>query len=303
MSAGHSFGDWRPGTIDSACLRKPNSQLNHLLFFGSCLTIGAVSGFLGGLLGIGGGVVIVPALIVLFDLTGLFDAKVATVVAVATSLSCIVFTSLSAAITQTRARMVDWLLVRRWVVFLVSGSFVAGTYAHLLPATVFRALLGGFLLFVAFVMLTSWKPSPHQTSPGLGVSATLGTAGGVVSGIAGIAGGNVIVPTLIYFNTPVHRATATSSALGVPIALFGAAGYVLAGTAREVAPLLTGRFAGADSMLGYVYLPAFAVIVATTVLAAPIGVKAAHRLPPLPLRRAFGVLLIVVAARMLATAA
>ena len=83
-------------------------------------------------------------------------------------------------------------------------------------------------MFVAVVMLTSWKPSAHQTSPGLGLSALLGTGGGLVSAIAGIGGGNVIVPTLIYFNTPVHRATATSSTLGVPIALAGALGYVLA---------------------------------------------------------------------------
>ena len=266
--------------------------MNHFLFFGSCIAIGAVSGFLGGLLGIGGGVVIVPALIVLFDLAGLFDSHAATAVAVATSLACIVFTSLSAALTQIRAEMVDWLIVRRWAGFLVVGSFLSGSFAALLPTLVFRGFIGCFLLFVAFVMLTSWKPSAHRQAPGLGLSALLGTGGGLVSGIAGIGGGNVIVPTLIYFNTPVHRATATSSTLGVPIALAGALGYVISGWG--LLPV--------DWTLGWVYLPAFAAIVAASMLFAPIGVKVAHRVPPLPLRRGFGLLLIFVSARMLYSA-
>lgn len=273
--------------------------LNHFLFLSSCLAIGAVSGFLGGLLGIGGGVVIVPALIIVFDLTGLIAAEQATVVAVATSLSCIVLTSLSAAITQARAGMVDWEVVRRWVLFLVLGSFVAGSLADNLPNALFRTLIGGFLLFVAFVMLTSWKPSATRTRPGRGLSALLGSAGGVVSGIAGIAGGNVIVPTLIYFNTPVHRATATSSTLGVPIALAGATGYVVAGWNAATPTAAEGPF---NWMFGYVFLPGFAAIVCTAVLSAPLGVKTAHKVEAAKLRRAFGLLLIFVSLRMLYSA-
>lgn len=276
--------------------------MNHLFLFGSCLAIGAASGFLGGLLGIGGGVVIVPALIILFDLAGLFGPQDATVIAVATSLACIVFTSLSAAIAQTRADMVDWPIVRRWVVFLVTGSFIAGSFADNLPTALFRTLIGGFLLFVAFVMLTSWRPSAHRTTPGLGLSALLGTAGGIVAGIAGIAGGNVIVPTLVYFNTPVHRATATSSTLGVPIALAGALGYIIAGWQAPPVPAAGAGLPGADWMLGYAYLPAFLVIVTMTVLTAPLGVRTAHRISAQQLRRAFGVLLIFVAGRMLYSA-
>ena len=266
--------------------------LNHFLFFAACAAIGAVSGFLGGLLGIGGGVVIVPALIVLFDLAGLFDAHDATAIAVATSLSCIVFTSISAATAQIRAAMVDWNIVRGWALFLVIGSFLSGSLAAQLPTFLFRGFIGAFLLFVAFVMLTSWKPSAHRNQPGGLLSALLGTAGGLVSGIAGIGGGNVIVPTLIYFNTPVHRATATSSTLGVPIALAGTLGYILSGWGQE----------SAEWMLGWVYLPAFVSIMVAAILFAPIGVKVAHRTAPLPLRRAFGVLLIFVSARMLYSA-
>lgn len=268
------------------------SSLAHFLFFSSCVAIGTLSGFLGGLLGIGGGVVIVPALILLFDALDLMPPDVSTPVAVATSLAVIVFTSLSAAWAQIRAGMVEWPIVRRWALFLILGSLCAGAIATALPTPVFRGFIGAFLLFVAAVMLTSWKPSPHRNMPGIGLSALLGAGGGLISGIAGIGGGNVIVPTLVYFNTPVHRATATSSTLGVPIAVAGTLGYIVAGWG----------LASQDGMAGYVYLPAFAAIVIASVIAAPIGVRVAHRVAPLPLRRAFGALLILVSARMLYSA-
>lgn len=277
--------------------------MNHLFFFGSCLAIGALSGFLGGLLGIGGGVVIVPALIILFDSLGLFAVELSTPVAVATSLTCIIFTSLAAAYAQMRAKMVDWRLVKQWTVFVLAGSFLASSVAVLLPVATFRTLIGGFLLFVAVVMLTSWKPSPHRQFPGLGISAGLGTLGGLISGLAGIGGGNVVVPTLVYFNVPLHRATATSSTLGVPIATAGALGYVVVGWGQVLSPTSPGAgFLLQDSMLGYVYLPAFLAIVAATIVTAPLGVRVAHRLDPRPLRRSFGVLLVFVSARMLYSA-
>ncbi len=267
--------------------------MDQFFFIGSCLGIGILSGFLGGLLGIGGGVVIVPALIILLDLLGFLPPGQVTAVAVATSLSCVLFTSLSAALTQMRAGMVEWAIVRQWAPFLIVGSYLAGWVATALPLPLFRGLIGGFLVFVAFVMLTSWRPSPHRRLPGLVPSALLGGAGGLISGIAGIGGGNVVVPTLVYFNTPLHRATATSSTLGVPIALAGSLGYVTVGWGQDLGP----------GMLGYVYLPGFVAIVAAAVLTAPLGVRAAHRIEPLPLRRAFGVLLLLVAARMLYSAA
>jgi uncharacterized membrane protein YfcA len=266
--------------------------LNHFLFIASCVGIGAVSGFLGGLLGIGGGVVIVPLLIVLLDLLAFLPPADVTAVAVATSLGCVLFTSLSAAYAQMRARMVDWQIVRRWTPFLVGGSFLAGWVATALPVLVFRGFIGLFLLFVAFVMLTRWRPSAHQHPPGLAVSAVLGGAGGLVSSMAGIGGGNVVVPTLIYFNVPVHRATATASTLGVPIALAGSLGYISVGVGRDLG----------DGMLGYLYVPGFLAIVSAAVLMAPLGVKVAHAIEPQPLRRGFGVLLVLVSSRMLYSA-
>lgn len=267
-------------------------QLEQLFFLGCCLAVGILSGFVGGLLGIGGGVVIVPALVLLLDALDVLAPADVTPVAVATSLACVLLTSLSAALAQARARMVEWGIVRQWTAGLVAGSFAAGFIATALPVAVLRGLIGAFLAFVAFVMLTSWRPAPHRTLPGLLPSTFVASAGGLVSGIAGIGGGNVIVPTLTYFNVALHRATATSSALGVPVALAGSLGYVVAGLDRDLGP----------GLLGYVHLSGFAAIVSAAVLTAPLGVRAAHRIQPLPLRRVFGALLVLVALRMLYTA-
>lgn len=258
--------------------------------------VGTCSGFLGGLLGIGGGIVIVPALILLFGTFGLLSEQIATLAALATSLACIVFTSLSAAYTQYRSGKIDWPVARRWGPFLVLGSLFAGIVASHLPVATLRTCIGLFLIFVAVVMLTSWKPAPSRPFPGLFGSAIAGWVGGLISGIAGIGGGNVIVPSLIFFNVPVHRATATSSALGVPIAVAGFVGYLLA--AWQAGP----NSGGSDMLWGYLYWPAFIALTLPAIVMAPIGVKVAHRIDPLPLRRVFGCVLLLLALRMLYSA-
>lgn len=254
------------------------------------MVLGLSSGFIGGLLGIGGGVIIVPALALSYDFSARFPEETSLLVAVATSLACIVFTSASAAYTQYRAGKVLWGLFRKLVLFLLLGSFAAGFIAPVLPAEVFRGFIGLFLGFVALVMLSSWQPHPHRLFPGYLGAAGIGFGGGVAAGLAGIAGGNVIVPTLVYFNTPVHNATATSSALGVPIALTGTLGYLLSAPASTPAGLL-----------GYIDLYAFVPIVIGALIAAPMGVRVAHRVPAAQLKRAFGILLVFVAGRMLYT--
>ncbi len=231
-----------------------------------------------------------PCLILLFEFAGIHPAEQVTVIAVATSLACIVFTSLSAAITQYRAGKVRWDLFRKLALFFILGSFAAGLLAPLLPAAVMRGIIGLFLIFVAWVMLSNWKPNPHGELPGGIKGAATGFTGGLMAGTAGIAGGNVIVPTLIYYNTPVHNATATSSALGVPIALAGAVSYAFLNEAGS-------------TTTGYVDLAAFVIITLFAVAAAPFGVKLAHRVQADRLKRYFGILLIFVSARMLYTAA
>jgi len=262
--------------------------LEEIFFITLCVALGLGSGFIGGLLGIGGGVVIVPALVLSYDFGGRFAAEQSLLIAVATSLACIIFTSASAAYTQYRAGKVRWDLFRKLVAFLLLGSFLAGFIAPALPAEVFRGFIGLFLAFVAVVMLSNWQPHPHRQFPHAAGAAAIGTAGGIAAGLAGIAGGNVIVPTLVYFNTPIHNATATSSALGVPIALTGTLGYLLSAPSLANGPLL-----------GYVDVNAFVPIVIGALIAAPLGVKFAHRVPAPRLKRAFGVLLVFVSARML----
>jgi uncharacterized protein len=262
--------------------------LEEVFFISLCVALGLGSGFIGGLLGIGGGVVIVPTLVLAYDFGGRFPVETNLLVAVATSLACIVFTSASAAYTQYRAGKVLWALFRKLVAFLLLGSFAAGFVATWLPPEVFRGFIGGFLAFVAVVMLSNWQPHPHRQFPGNLGSAGIGFGGGMAAGLAGIAGGNVIVPTLVYFNTPIHNATATSSALGVPIAVSGTVGYLLAAPPSTTAGLI-----------GYVDIYAFTPIVFGALIAAPMGVKVAHRVPASKLKRGFGVLLVFVSARML----
>ena len=259
--------------------------------FAALAALGLISGALGGMLGIGGGVVIVPALIVLFEASSRHAAADITVIAVATSMTCIIFTSISAAYTQFRAGKVKFDLVLRLVPFFIFGSFLAGLSTPMFDPSLLRGLIGLFLLFVATVMLANWKPDPARAFPGTLGSGSIGIAGGYVSGMAGIAGGNVIVPTLIYFNVPVHNATATSSTMGVPIALAGALGYAL-GTPTSDSPW----------MLGLIDLESWMIITVAAIGAAPLGVKIAHRVPADMLKRVFGGFLVLVSLRMLYTA-
>jgi uncharacterized membrane protein YfcA len=252
------------------------------------LTVGLFSGFVGGLLGIGGGVIIVPVLFLLFSQTGSYGPELVLLVAVATSLTCIVFTSASAAYAQIKAGRVLWPLVFKLLPFLVLGSAVAGYVAPLLPTQSLRLGFAGFISLVACIMFFDWKPKPHRTLPGTLGSAPIGFVAGAVSGLAGIAGGNVIVPTLIFFNVPAHNATATASALGVPIAAVGALSYMLLAPATDQ-----------PGLLGYVDLQAFALIVIGAVIAAPLGVKFAQQLPAAALKRLFAIMLVFVAIRMI----
>lgn len=262
--------------------------MEEFYFISLCVSLGLASGFIGGLLGIGGGVIIVPALVLYYDFSGRFPPDSGLLIAVATSLACIIFTSASAAYTQYTAGKIRWDLFRKLVAFLLVGSFAAGFVAPALPAEVFRGFIGVFLGIVAIVMLSRWQPNAsRQFPPPLG-AAGIGLGGGMAAGLAGIAGGNVIVPTLVYFNTPIHNATATSSALGVPIALTATLGYILS------SPLTVEA-----GLFGFIHLSAFVPIVVGALIAAPFGVRFAHRVPAPRLKRVFGGLLVIVSIRML----
>lgn len=228
-----------------------------------------------------------PILYLLFTLANIYPAELAMLVAIATSLSCIVLTSASAALTQIKAKRVDWTIVYKLLPFLLLGSFSAGFVAAKMPGDSLRVFFGFFIGVVALVMLTSWKPQANRTFPGVVASSAIGSFTGFISGLAGIAGGNVIVPTLIFFNVTAHRATATASTLGVPVAAFGAMGYFLLTPTTDI-----------QGLIGYTNILAFIAIVIGAMLMAPVGVMFAQSVPAERLKKVFGAMLALVSLRM-----
>jgi len=253
--------------------------------------LGLATGFVAGLLGVGGGLIIVPVLIVLLHAQGL-AAGMEPQLALGTSLAVIVFTSLSSVRAHHRHGAVEWTVVRRITLGVLAGTFVGARLASRVPATVLKVFFVAFLFYAAIQMWLDFRPAPHRAMPGRAGTTLAGSVIGLVSSWVGIGGGTLSVPFMLFHNIPLHRAIGTSAAIGFPIALAGAAGYVVGG--RHTAGLPTGS-------LGFVYLPALAGIVAGSVLTAPLGAWTSHRLPVRRLKRIFALLLLVLAIRMLWT--
>mgnify|MGYP001765129327 CR=1 FL=1 len=252
--------------------------------------LGLCTGFLAGLLGIGGGMIMVPFISAILAARGVAPG-LAVKMAIATSMATIIFTSISSVRAHHKRGAVRWDIVRRLAPGIVIGAALASL-------GVFSVLKGGslallFALFVGFSatqMLLDKKPAPSRTLPGTAGQLGAGGVIGFLSGLVGAGGGFVSVPFMTWCNVAIHNAVATSAALGFPIALANALGYVVAG--QGVPDLPAGS-------LGYVYLPALAVIAVASVLMAPVGVKAAHALPVKSLKRAFAAILYVLAGYML----
>lgn len=253
--------------------------------------LGLATGFVAGLLGVGGGLIIVPVLIVMLHSQGL-AAGMEPQLALGTSLAAIVFTSLSSVRAHHRHGAVEWTVVRRIALGVLAGTFVGALLAARVPATVLKVFFVLFLFYAAIQMWLDFKPAPHRAMPGRAGTSLAGTVIGAVSSWVGIGGGTLSVPFMLFHNIPLHRAIGTSAAIGFPIALAGAAGYIVGG--RNAAGLPAGS-------LGFVYLPALVGIVAGSVLTAPLGAWTSHRLPVRRLKRIFALLLAVLAVRMLWT--
>ncbi|MBS0311448.1 MAG: sulfite exporter TauE/SafE family protein, partial [Proteobacteria bacterium] len=212
--------------------------------------------------------------------------------ALGTSLATILFTSLSSVRAHHRRGAVEWPLVRRIAPGIVLGTLAGAALAARMPATVLKIFFVIFLFYAAIQMWLDFKPAPHRGLPGCAGTSLAGGVIGVVSSWVGIGGGTLSVPFMLWHNVPLHRAIATSAAIGFPIAFAGAVGYVLGGWT------VSGLPAGS---LGFVYLPALAGIVLGSVLTAPLGARTAHRLPVRPLKRVFALLLFTLALRMVWT--
>ena len=253
--------------------------------------LGLVVGFVAGLLGVGGGLIIVPVLIMLLHTHGQ-AVGMEPQLALGTSLATILFTSLSSVRAHQRRGAVEWSLVRRIAPGIVLGTLAGAALAARMPATVLKIFFVIFLFYAAIQMWLDFKPAPHRGLPGRAGTSLAGGVIGVVSSWVGIGGGTLSVPFMLWHNVPLHRAIATSAAIGFPIAFAGAVGYVLGGWT------VSGLPAGS---LGFVYLPALAGIVLGSVLTAPLGARTAHRLPVRPLKRVFALLLFTLALRMVWT--
>lgn len=250
---------------------------------------GAVAGVLAGLLGVGGGIVIVPALEAALAFVGV-DASVRMHIAVATSLATIIPTSISSAAAHYRRSAIDSAVVRYWAPFILLGAVAGIVIAANVTGQVLAAVFAIVALSVAVNMMrpsqdkTIWKNVPHGLS-----GATIPTAIGSISTLMGIGGGSMSVPALTLMSKPIHVAVGTSSLLGLVIAVPAAVGYVIAGWGNELLP---------DWNLGYVSLIGFAAITPATVLFAPLGAKLAHALSRRWLSLLFGIFLFIVAIRM-----
>lgn len=260
------------------------------LLIATLLAVGAAAGFLAGLLGIGGGLLMVPFVAAVLEHRNVAPS-LAIKMAIATSMATILFTSLSSMRSHHRRGAVRWDLVRRLAPGITAGSLLAGAGVFaVVRGSVLAGSFGVFVAFAATQMLRQRAVEAARPLPGRSGLSVVGATIGFVSGLVGIGGAFISVPFMARRGVPIHHAVATSSALGFPIALANSAGYLLAGLALRDAP------AGS---LGYIYLPALATIAPVSVLLAPLGARTAHALDVGRLRRAFAVMLYGLAAYMI----
>ena len=257
--------------------------------FLASILLGAIAGLMAGLFGIGGGLVIVPILAVLFAAQG-FPAELVMIMSVATSLATIVFTSISSVLAHHRLNSVLWDKVIVLGPGIMIGAALGAVVADYMSGGVLRFIFIFYLLCVGVQMALQLKPKPGQQQ--LSKEWSLGAAGmiGLLSSLLGIGGGTLIVPFLVHFQTPMRNAVAIASACGLPIALVGTIGYALLGRDALQLP---------EWSLGYIYVPSFLGIVLTSMYTASIGAKLAHKLPAEKLKRYFSLLLFVMAAKLI----
>ncbi len=259
--------------------------------FATYAALGAFAGVLAGLLGVGGGLVIVPVLVWLFQEQGISQA-LQMHLAIGTSLATIVATSLSSIRAHHRRGAVLWPVVKQLVPGILLGTWIGAQVVHWLPAATLHLLFGCFELLVAAQLALELSAAPHRQLPNWPGMIGAGTVIGYVSALVGIGGGVLTVPFLTWSNIPMRQAVATSAACGFPIALAGSLAFTFTGW--SVTDLPAGSW-------GYVYSPALLGVAGASVLTAPLGAWLAHNLPSQLLKRFFSLFLVVLGIRMLLT--
>ncbi len=253
--------------------------------------LGVVTGFLAGLFGIGGGAVMVPVLTVMFAAQG-FAPDYIVHLALGTSMATIIPTSLASLHAHHNHGAVLWPAVRGLAPGILLGTFATTFLAAILsprPLAIFFCL---FMSYVAAQMILNRKPSPSRQLPGAIGLAAVGGCIGSISALVAIGGGTMTVPFLTWCNVRLQTAIGTSAAVGLPIALAGALGYLINGWGTAGLPIYT---------LGFIYWPAVLAMAAASLFSAPLGAKLAHTLPVATLKKLFAALIIALAVQMLRT--
>lgn len=260
-----------------------------LSFWLAYLAFGCAAGIIAGLLGVGGGIVVVPALYFLFTAQGLPHDHIMQL-ALGTSLATIVFTSVASFRAHDKRGAVRWDIFKSITPGIIVGSLIGSWIAAQLSTKFLKAFFILFLYYVSVQMLLNIKPKATRQVPGTSGMFAAGGIVGLVSNLVGIGGGTMTVPFFTWCNIPIHVAVGTASAIGFPIAVTGVIGYLANGLRVDGLPSLS---------IGYIYLPALIGIVATSMYTAKYGAKLAHALPVGTLKRVFALFLLAMATKML----
>lgn len=254
------------------------------------LAIGLFVGFLAGMLGIGGGMTMVPMLVFVFTAKS-FPPEYLVHMALATSMATIPFTSAASVRAHHQHGGVDWSIVIAMLPGLVAGAALGALAAGMVPGRPLAIFFTAFVLYTGVNMFIEKKRKSTRTLPGRGGLALVGSGIGFLSSFLAAGAAFMTVPYMTWCNVPMRRAIGTAAAIGFPLALASTLGFIYAGSRLPGLP---------EASLGYVYLPALGLIVATSVFTAPLGARFSQRVPVLQLRRVFGVMMLVLAAAMLA---
>ena len=254
------------------------------------LVIGGVAGVLAGLLGVGGGIVLVPAFFYAFQTLG-YDGPQLMQVCLATSLATIIVTSARSVLSHNKKGAVDWDILKTWAPGIVTGAILGVSVAANLSSTFLQGIFGVLGLVIGAYMglgRSDWRLGPAM--PTRGTRAVMSPILGFLSVLMGIGGGSFGVPLMSLYNVAIHRAVATAAGFGMTIAVPSVIGFLFVSIDPAHRPPFT---------IGAVNLVAFFIVIAMTLITAPWGVKLAHAMDPKPLKRVFAVFLTLVAFNML----
>ena len=272
----------RPKLSPALCIRYHAGLfagvLMELLLY---LVLGVASGTLAGLFGVGGGIIIVPVLVLSFAAQG-FDAAFLTHLAVGTSLATIIFTSINSVLEHQRKGAVLWPVFAWMTLGILFGAAIGAMTATAIQGPMLQKIIGVFAIIIAIQMALELKPNASRTVPGKPGLTLAGVVIGWASAIFGIGGGSLSVPFLTWRSVPMQKAVATSSACGLPIAVASALSFIWLGWHKPELP---------EWSLGFVYLPALVGIAIPSMFFARVGARLAHKLSPRLLKRLFALLL------------